>query len=102
MVGFQGTDIEKGGALQGVASQSVDPVAHRSLEIRRFPRPLVYLLAPFVETFRELIEVRYLWKSPLRLDNRKLVAFLGEEPHPEIDEALGATLRGLGVMQATH
>jgi nucleoside-diphosphate-sugar epimerase len=65
--------------------------------IRRFPWLLVYLTAPFVETFRELIEMRYLWNSPLRLDNRKLVAFLGEEPHTALDEALGETLRGLGV-----
>jgi hypothetical protein len=43
---------------------------------------VVYLLAPFVETFREMIEMRWLWTSPLRLDNHKLVAFLGEEPTP--------------------
>ena len=42
-------------------------------------------------------EMRYLWTTAVRLDNRKLVAFLGEEPHTPIDTALRATLRGLGI-----
>jgi nucleoside-diphosphate-sugar epimerase len=62
-----------------------------------FPWFAVYLGAPFVETFRELIEMRWLWKQPLELVNDKLVAFLGEEPHTPLDVAMGETLRGLGV-----
>jgi nucleoside-diphosphate-sugar epimerase len=65
------------------------------MPIRRFPWFAVYLGAPFVETLREMIEMRYLWSSPLRLDNRKLVAFLGEEPHTPLDQALRETLAGL-------
>jgi hypothetical protein len=38
--------------------------------IRRFPWFVIYLLAPFVETLREMIEMRYLWNAPLKLDNR--------------------------------
>src|SRR6187551_2648861 len=64
-----------------------------------FPWFAVYLLAPFVETFREMIEMRYLWRSALALDNAKLSAFLGEEPHTPLDEALRTTLRELGVTQ---
>jgi hypothetical protein len=41
-------------------------------------------------------EMRYLWSRALFLDNRKLVAFLGREPHTPLDEALRATLAGLG------
>ncbi len=66
--------------------------------IRRFPWFALYLLAPFVETFREMLEMRYLWKVPVRLDNRKLVAFLGEEPHTPTERALRATLAGLGCL----
>jgi nucleoside-diphosphate-sugar epimerase len=66
--------------------------------IAPFPWPLVYLLAPFVETFREMIEMRWLWRRPLELVNDKLVAFLGEEPHTPLDVALGETLRGLGCL----
>jgi len=61
-----------------------------------FPWALVYLLSPFVETFREMIEMRYLWSTALRLDNSKLLAFLGREPHTPLDQALRATLRELG------
>ena len=64
--------------------------------IRRFPWFAIYLLSPFVETFREMLEMRYLWQSSLVLDNRKLVKFLGEEPHTPLSEALAATLAGLG------
>lgn len=64
--------------------------------IRRFPWLAIYALAPFVETFREMLEMRYLWREPVRLDNRKLVAFLGQEPHTPLETALCRTLAGLG------
>lgn len=66
-----------------------------NLPIRKFPWMLVKLLSPFVETFREMLEMAYLWRLPLRLDNRKLVAFLGEEPHTPTLEAVYATLSAL-------
>jgi len=65
------------------------------LPIRRFPWWLVRLASPFVETFREMREMTYLWHQPLRLDNRRLVAFLGEEPHTPTSDAVQASLRGL-------
>jgi nucleoside-diphosphate-sugar epimerase len=68
--------------------------------IRRFPWVLVYALAPFVETFREMLEMRYLWKKPVQLDNAKLVAFLGEEPHTPTDRMLRETLTGLGCLKS--
>ena len=63
--------------------------------IRRFPWFAIYVLAPFLETFREMLEMRYLWSRSLLLDNRKLVAFLGSEPHTPLNEALRTTLAGL-------
>ena len=65
--------------------------------IRSFPWIVVYLLAPFVESLREMIEMRYLWQVSLRLDNRKLLSFLGDEPHTDLGTALRETLRGLGI-----
>jgi len=69
-----------------------------SAPIRRFPWFLVWALSPFVETFREMLEMRYLWERSLLLDNRKLVAFLGSEPHTPADQALRTTLSGLGCL----
>ncbi|HEX7775370.1 MAG TPA: NAD-dependent epimerase/dehydratase family protein [Parvibaculum sp.] len=68
--------------------------------IRRFPWIAIYALAPFVETFREMLEMRYLWKKPVQLDNTKLVAFLGEEPHTPTDRMLRETLTGLGCLKS--
>jgi nucleoside-diphosphate-sugar epimerase len=66
--------------------------------IRRFPWALAYALSPFVTVFREMLELRYLWQRPVRLDNAKLVAFLGTEPHTPIDRAVRSTLEGLGCL----
>jgi nucleoside-diphosphate-sugar epimerase len=68
------------------------------LPIRRFPWPLIYLGAPFVPFLRELAEMRYLWQVPLRLDNKKLVARLGAEPHTPLDDAVRATLQAMACL----
>jgi nucleoside-diphosphate-sugar epimerase len=66
--------------------------------IRRFPWLLAYAASPFVTVFREMLELRYLWQRSVRLENAKLVAFLGAEPHTPIDAAVRATLTGLGCL----
>ncbi len=68
------------------------------LPIWPFPYPLVWALAPVNETFRELLEMRYLWRKPIGLDNAKLVRFLGEEPHTPLDRAMTATLADMGCL----
>lgn len=64
--------------------------------IAAFPWWLVRLAAPFVVTLRELLEMRYLWRQPVRLDNARLLAVLGREPHTPLDAALETALEGLG------
>jgi nucleoside-diphosphate-sugar epimerase len=71
------------------------------LPIKRLPWWAVYAAAPFVTTFREMIEMRYLWRLPIRLDNAKLVKFLGAEPHTSADEAIRNTLIGLGCLDSS-
>lgn len=80
-------------------AEAVRTASGKPVPIRSFPWLLVGLLSPFVETFREMLEMTYLWRSPLRLDNRKLVALLGEEPHTPTVEAVRASLRGLGCLE---
>jgi nucleoside-diphosphate-sugar epimerase len=60
--------------------------------IRRFFWPQIYLLAPFVTFLRELIEMRWVWREPVRLDNRKLEALIGPEPHTALAAAIAASL----------
>lgn len=63
-----------------------------------FPWALIYAAAPFVTTPREMLEMRYLWREALQLDNARLVATLGREPHTPLDAAMEATLAGLGCL----
>ena len=58
------------------------------------------LASPFVATFREMREMRYLWREPVRMDNARLTAVLGREPHTPLDEAIESTLLGLGCIDA--
>ncbi|WKE64296.1 NAD(P)H-binding protein [Gallaecimonas kandeliae] len=67
-------------------------------KLKAFPWWLTRLLSPFIPTLRELQEMRYLWRQPVRMDNSRLKAFLGYEPHTPLDEAVEATLRGLGCL----
>ncbi len=57
---------------------------------------MVHALAPFNETFREIREMIYLWRRPLRLLDGKLRGVLSTVPETPLDDALRATLRGLG------
>lgn len=66
--------------------------------VRAFPWWLVTLASPFVATLRELREMRYLWRVPVRMANDRLRAVLGTEPHTPLDEAVRATLEGLGCL----
>ena len=73
-------------------------VGRPSLKVRAFPWWLLALASPFVPLFRELREMRYLWEVPVRLNNARLVTLLGNEPHTPIDDAVRATLQGLGCL----
>ncbi|MCA1968058.1 MAG: NAD(P)H-binding protein [Rhizobium sp.] len=74
-------------------------VGEPNLKLKAFPWRLARLASPFVPLFRELLEMRYLWREPLRMSNARLVSFLGAEPHTPIDEAVRLTLDGLGCLE---
>ncbi|SDR45580.1 Nucleoside-diphosphate-sugar epimerase [Rhizobiales bacterium GAS191] len=75
-------------------------VGQQRLKVRRFPWAVVVAASPFVTLFREMREMRYLWREPLRLDNARLVAALGAEAHTPLDLAVSATLESLGCLPA--
>lgn len=66
--------------------------------VRYFPWWAVPLMAPFVPFMRELREMRYLWREPLRMPNDRLVAVIGAEPWTPLDEAVRASLAALGCL----
>lgn len=83
-------------------AEAVRRVAGGKAKIGRFPWFVVPLLAPFMTVMRELMEMRYLWKVPLRMKNDRLVAELGTEPHTPIDEAVRASLIAQGSLPEPH
>lgn len=83
-------------------AQSIRRVVGRAdLPVRRAPWWLFMLLSPFVTVFRELREMRYLWQQPVQLDNSRLVAMLGAEPHTPLDVAVRTTLQALDCLPPT-
>jgi nucleoside-diphosphate-sugar epimerase len=72
-------------------------VGRPDTKVRRLPWPLLGLTGLVMETPRELYKMRYLWNTPARLDNRRLVAFLGQEPQTPLEDAVRATLGALNV-----
>jgi nucleoside-diphosphate-sugar epimerase len=92
---FRGHYLDHNGEL-GLAIRRV--TGQPKLPLPKFPWILPIALSPFVETFRELLEMRYLWNRPIGLSNAKLVKFLGEEPHTSLDNALRATLADMDAL----
>ncbi|MBS0409725.1 MAG: NAD(P)H-binding protein [Proteobacteria bacterium] len=87
------------GGAQAIGEAARRVTGQPRLPIQPFPYPMIYALSPFVEMFRELLEMRYLWRRPIGLSNAKLVAFLGEEPHTPLDAAVRATLSDMGCLE---
>jgi nucleoside-diphosphate-sugar epimerase len=74
-------------------------IGRPDVKVRSMPWGLIRLASPFVPLFRELAEIRYLWETPLRMPNARLVEALGAEPHTPLDLAVRETLVGLGCME---
>jgi nucleoside-diphosphate-sugar epimerase len=71
-------------------------------KLRRFPWPVVRLASPFVPLLRELLEMRYLWRETVRMDNDALRRVLGREPHTPLERAVEETLEGLECLAVEH
>jgi nucleoside-diphosphate-sugar epimerase len=74
-----------------------ESVGRPSTRVKKLPWRLLGLAGLVQQTPRELYKMRYLWETPVRLDNGKLVAFLGEEPHTDLRKAVGTTLNALKI-----
>lgn len=97
MVNFQGHWLAPGRQMAEAAHRVID---RADLAIKPFLWFTVYLGAPFVTFLREAIEMIWLWKHPLRLDNTKLQRLIGPEPHTPLDLAVAATLDGVPAKNA--
>lgn len=96
VVNFGGYWLERG---EEMAKAIGRVVGRPDIPIRPFSWFLLRLASPFVGFAREMMEMRYLWQVPLRLDNAKLVGLLGEEPHRPLDAAVAEALAALGCLE---
>lgn len=85
----------EGMAMIGAIRRALD---EPFLPVKGMPWLMMRLASPFVTFLKEVMEMRYLWKVPTRLNNAKLVAVLGSEPHTPLDEAVRATLKATGCL----
>lgn len=95
MAGYWDQDgAELGRAIQRV----VESHGAKAPKLKAFPWWLVRLAAPFNETLREMMEMRYLWQRAVRMENQQLKKVLGTEPHTPLETALARTLGSLGCL----
>lgn len=67
----------------------------RPLRRTAFPWWLLRLAAPGVPMFRALLEMRYLWQRPHRLDDARLRALLGPVPATPLADVVQQCIAGL-------
>ncbi|MCX7326034.1 MAG: NAD-dependent epimerase/dehydratase family protein [Hyphomicrobiales bacterium] len=91
MLHFGGHWIDPGRALCEAARTVI---GRADVTIRPFPWFTVYLGAPFKSFLREVIEMMWLWRHPLRLDNTRLERLIGPEPHTPLVDAVRSALDG--------
>lgn len=68
------------------------------LRVGRLPWPLLRAVSVVMPTFGALAAMRYLWNTPHRLDNTRLRALIGDEPHTPFDLAVRQALADLGLL----
>ena len=79
------TGRELAGGLQGVLGHP--------LKVGAFPWWLMRLAAPFAPMLRALLQMRYLWQRPHRLDSTRLRRFLGGTlPQTPLDRVLRCSI----------
>jgi nucleoside-diphosphate-sugar epimerase len=90
---FEGHHLEDGRDFAEVIADLVG-----GAKIKPLPWGAIGVIGLFNETMRETYEMRFLWREPLKLDGRKLRAFLGGEPRTPLCQALEHSLRELGCL----
>ncbi len=95
---FRGHFFERG---VDMAKAIARVAGDETMKVKKMPWGMIRLASPVVRMLRELLEMRYLWQETVELDNAKLVAFLGQEPHTPLDLALSQSLEDMGCLNRT-
>ena len=68
------------------------------LRTASLPLPLLRLGGLVMPTWAALSDTLYLWRTPHRLANDRLIALIGQEPHTPLPQAVRHALADLGMM----
>lgn len=93
----------RGYAVTGEAMQAAaEAAAGRKLKRAGVPWPILRTIGLFNGVLREVVKMSYLWRVPHSLDNAKLEALIGEEPHRPLDRALAEAIADLRLDRDGH
>lgn len=88
--------------LAAVAAEQGWVADAQAVRVGQLPWPLLRVAGLVVPNLAALADVRYLWSTPHRLDNTRLAALIGEEPHTPFEQALRRALHDLGLLAPAH
>jgi len=74
---------------------AAEKAAGRPLKRAAVPWAVLRLIGLFNSVLREVVKMSYLWRVPHSLDNAKLEALIGPEPHRPLDVALRESIADL-------
>jgi nucleoside-diphosphate-sugar epimerase len=87
-----------GHQLLAAVQAAAGPAPARGWRTGGMPWKLMRAFAWAVPSWREVLEMRYLWQCPHALDGSRLAAALGQpEPHTALPQAMAQALAGLGL-----
>lgn len=69
-----------------------------ALRVQGLPWPLIRAVGLVAPTWASLVQTRYVWNTPHTLDNARLEALVGNEPHTPLPRAAQQALSDLGLI----
>jgi len=96
------TGADWAGALGAIAREQGWLAPQGELRRASLPWPLLRLAGLVVPTLAALAEMRYLWRTPHALVNRRMAGLVGPEPHTPLPQAARAALAELGWLNASQ
>lgn len=85
-----------GYAVEGqVLHAALEAACGRPLKVAGLPWGLIRLIAPVLPSWRAIVEMRYLWQRPHRLDDTALRQLIGTPPLTPLPQAMAQSLLAL-------
>lgn len=86
--------------LAGIAREQGWLAGGAAPKVSHLPWPVIRLGGLFIPEWASMAEMRYLWATPHALDNHRLTALIGAEPHTPLPQAARDALAALQILPA--